>query len=39
MRNFDQLGYLALSAAERAREFGFNILTFMILFNSFIPIR
>ncbi|KAI8147582.1 hypothetical protein BJV82DRAFT_596103 [Fennellomyces sp. T-0311] len=38
MRNFDQLGYLALSAAERGREFGFNILTFMILFNSFIPI-
>ncbi|KAI9257346.1 hypothetical protein BDA99DRAFT_441217 [Phascolomyces articulosus] len=38
MRNFDQLGYLALSASERAREFGFNILTFMILFNSFIPI-
>lgn len=38
MRNFNQLGYLALVAGERAREFGFNILTFMILFNSFIPI-
>ncbi|KAI9485043.1 hypothetical protein BDB00DRAFT_773719 [Zychaea mexicana] len=38
MRDFDQLGYLALSASERGREFGFNILTFMILFNSFIPI-
>ncbi|CAO3590835.1 unnamed protein product [Absidia cylindrospora] len=30
--------YLPISGAERAQEFGFNILTFMILFNSFIPI-
>lgn len=25
--------------AELGKEFGLNILTFMILFNSFIPIR
>ncbi|KAL0084969.1 hypothetical protein J3Q64DRAFT_1809699 [Phycomyces blakesleeanus] len=32
------MAYLPLPATERAREFGYNILTFMILFNSFIPI-
>lgn len=39
MKDFNNLGYLGLQPSERAREFGFNILTFMILFNSFIPIR
>jgi phospholipid-transporting ATPase len=40
MQNEEHLAmYLPLSGAERAQEFGFNILTFMILFNSFIPIR
>ncbi|KAK4518553.1 uncharacterized protein ATC70_008772 [Mucor velutinosus] len=34
----DQWSYLQIPATERAREFGFCILTFMILFNSFIPI-
>ncbi|CEP18116.1 hypothetical protein [Parasitella parasitica] len=34
----DQWSYLQIPETERAREFGFCILTFMILFNSFIPI-
>ncbi|KAI8974999.1 hypothetical protein BDB01DRAFT_805666 [Pilobolus umbonatus] len=34
----DQWDYLAIATTERSKEFGFNILTFMILFNSFIPI-
>ncbi|KAI7896245.1 uncharacterized protein EV154DRAFT_558582 [Mucor mucedo] len=34
----EQWSYLQIPATERAREFGFCILTFMILFNSFIPI-
>ncbi|KAI9011969.1 hypothetical protein CLU79DRAFT_709666 [Phycomyces nitens] len=38
MRDGIQLSYLLQPTTERAREFGFNILTFMILFNSFIPI-
>lgn len=31
--------YIMIPATELAKEFGLNILTFMILFNSFIPIR
>ncbi|CAO0798073.1 unnamed protein product [Mucor circinelloides] len=38
MKAGDQWSYLQIPATERAREFGFCILTFMILFNSFIPI-
>ncbi|KAI9345739.1 hypothetical protein BD770DRAFT_370616 [Pilaira anomala] len=34
----DHWGYLQIPAKERAKEFGLCILTFMILFNSFIPI-
>lgn len=34
----DQWSYLQIPETERAKEFGFCILTFMILFNSFIPI-
>ncbi|KAI7896450.1 uncharacterized protein EV154DRAFT_492260 [Mucor mucedo] len=30
--------YIMIPDTELAKEFGFNILTFMILFNSFIPI-
>ncbi|KAI9302549.1 hypothetical protein BJ944DRAFT_167058 [Cunninghamella echinulata] len=30
--------YLQITSAQRLQEFGLNILTFMILFNSFIPI-
>jgi phospholipid-transporting ATPase len=33
-----QWNYLQIPATERAKEFGLSILTFMILFNSFIPI-
>lgn len=33
-----QWSYLQIPATERAKEFGLSILTFMILFNSFIPI-
>lgn len=35
----DQMGYLPLGDENRAQEFGYDILTFLILFNSFIPIR
>ncbi|KAI7866350.1 hypothetical protein BDF14DRAFT_1814290 [Spinellus fusiger] len=38
LRYGDQIEYISTPATERAREFGLNILTFMILFNSFIPI-
>ncbi|KAI8376471.1 uncharacterized protein BYT42DRAFT_498686 [Radiomyces spectabilis] len=38
LRDGDQLSYIQIPATERGREFGLNILTFMILFNSFIPI-
>lgn len=34
----DQWSYLQQPASDRAKEFGLSILTFMILFNSFIPI-
>ncbi|KAI8583404.1 hypothetical protein K450DRAFT_223488 [Umbelopsis ramanniana AG] len=33
-----QLAYLAINDMSRAGEFGYGILTFLILFNSFIPI-
>ncbi|KAI9251699.1 hypothetical protein EDC94DRAFT_621844 [Helicostylum pulchrum] len=36
--NGDKRDYIMISATELGKEFGFNILTFMILFNSFIPI-
>jgi hypothetical protein len=31
--------YLPLNELSRGQEFGYDILTFLILFNSFIPIR
>ncbi|CAM0137054.1 unnamed protein product [Umbelopsis sp. WA50703] len=34
----NDLAYLALNNVSRASEFGYDILTFLILFNSFIPI-
>lgn len=34
----DQMGYLPFENQNRAAEFGYDILTFLILFNSFIPI-
>ncbi|KAI8983931.1 hypothetical protein BDF20DRAFT_815946 [Mycotypha africana] len=34
----DKRDYIMIPIAERGKEFGLNILTFMILFNSFIPI-
>ncbi|KAI8981510.1 hypothetical protein BDB01DRAFT_794396 [Pilobolus umbonatus] len=37
-KNADTRDYIMIPATQRAKEFGFNILTFMILFNSFIPI-
>ncbi|KAI7869217.1 hypothetical protein BDF14DRAFT_1874354 [Spinellus fusiger] len=33
-----QVGYLPLDEQSKAQEFGYDILTFLILFNSFIPI-
>ncbi|KAL1926205.1 hypothetical protein VTP01DRAFT_6070 [Rhizomucor pusillus] len=33
-----QLSYLPIENTNRAAEFGYDILTFLILFNSFIPI-
>lgn len=37
--NGDKRDYIMIPSTELAKEFGLNILTFMILFNSFIPIR
>jgi phospholipid-transporting ATPase len=37
--NGQNRGYIMIPSTELAKEFGLNILTFMILFNSFIPIR
>ncbi|KAI8073828.1 hypothetical protein BC940DRAFT_289308 [Gongronella butleri] len=34
----DQLAYLPINEQSKAQEFGYDILTFLILFNSFIPI-
>ncbi|KAL0073550.1 hypothetical protein F4703DRAFT_1906959 [Phycomyces blakesleeanus] len=34
----DLVSYLPLNEQSRAEEFGYDILTFLILFNSFIPI-
>ncbi|KAI9478083.1 MAG: hypothetical protein EXX96DRAFT_595572 [Benjaminiella poitrasii] len=34
----DKRNYLMIPTSELGKEFGLNILTFMILFNSFIPI-
>ncbi|ORX52482.1 phospholipid-translocating P-type ATPase [Hesseltinella vesiculosa] len=34
----EQLAYLPINEQSKAQEFGYDILTFLILFNSFIPI-
>lgn len=39
VRNGDETKYIKDTALDLGKEFGLNILTFMILFNSFIPIR
>jgi phospholipid-transporting ATPase len=39
VRNGDETVYIKDTALDLGKEFGLNILTFMILFNSFIPIR
>ncbi|CAO3628413.1 unnamed protein product [Mucor hiemalis] len=38
VRNGDETKYIKDTALDLGKEFGLNILTFMILFNSFIPI-
>ncbi|KAI8090920.1 uncharacterized protein B0P05DRAFT_463626 [Gilbertella persicaria] len=38
VREGSNRSYMLLPSSELASEFGYNILTFMILFNSFIPI-
>lgn len=39
VRQESTMGYLNSTSTNKAAEFGNQILTFLILFNSFIPIR